>query len=63
MSLEEWMEESVFWGVLILLFAIALGLGEHIAEGAPGFAALSVATAALAVGYAAWRRIETWERP
>ena len=63
MSFEDWMEESVFWGLLILLFAIALGLSERIAEaGAPGLAVLSVATAALAVGHAAWRRIQTWER-
>jgi hypothetical protein len=63
MSFTNWMEESTFWGLLILLFAVALGLGEHLAyAGAPLFAVFAVATAALAVGHAAWLRIQTWER-
>jgi hypothetical protein len=50
-------------GLLIVLIAIALGLGQYRAEvGAPGFAAFAVATAALAVGHAAWLRIQTWEQ-
>ncbi|UEO00473.1 hypothetical protein A9R16_003465 [Acidiferrobacter thiooxydans] len=62
MSFADWMEESAFWGLLIVMFAIALGLAEHIAEGAPEFAAFSVTTAGLASGHATWLRIQTWER-
>ena len=63
MSFAGWMEESAFWGLLILLFAVALGLGERLADaGAPGLAALSIATAALVAGHAAWLRIQTWEQ-
>ena len=63
MSFEAWMEESVFWGLLILLFSVALGLGERMADaGAPGLAALAVATAALIAGHATVLRIETWEQ-
>ena len=29
MSVEEWLEESAFWGLLIVTFAIALGLAEQ----------------------------------
>ena len=62
MSFAGWMEESAFWGILIVLFSIALGLGQHIAEGAPGLAVFLVATAALAACHAMWLRIQTWAR-
>ena len=58
MSVEDWLEKSAFWGLLIVMFAIALGLAEHIAEAG----ALSVATATLAACHATWLRSQTWDR-
>jgi hypothetical protein len=64
MSFGEWMEESAFWGLLILLFSIAFGLSECVADaGAPGLAALSALTAVLIVSHATARRVQTWWRP
>ena len=59
--LGEWMEESIFWGVLTVLLAVALGLGAHIAS--TGLSILSITTATLFVGFATWERIQAWGRP